>query len=116
MNLNSFLQLLEQDSAAVSFTDCIAVIDRNYHFTPRTFSNGEQHNPAGQNNGSCKIFAFGLSHQLTEAQVLACFGDYYRIDVLQNPDQSSHQNIRQFIQHGWSGIHFEATALVQKML
>ncbi len=114
MNLNNFLQLLEQNSAAVSFTDCIAVIDRHYHFTPAKFSNGEQHNPAGQNNGSCKIFAFGRLHQLSEAQVLACFGDYYRIDVLQNPEHSTHQNIREFIRHGWDGVQFEANPLILK--
>ena len=38
-------------------------------------------------------------------------GDYYRVDVLQHPDATDHQNIRQFIQYGWAGITFEGCAL-----
>jgi len=111
MNLKKFIQLLTVEPNAINFSDCIEMIDRHYHFTPCAFSNGQQHNLAGENNGSCKIFAFGLLHKLSPHQVLTCFGDYYRIDVLQNPGLSSHQNIREFIQHGWGGIHFESTPL-----
>ena len=41
-----------------SFQETIAFIDENYHFTPTAFKNGNQHNNANENNGSCKIFAF----------------------------------------------------------
>ncbi len=53
-------------------------------------------------------------HDLNEQQTLACFGDYYRIDVLQHPEAQDHQNIRNFIQFGWSGIQFDNQALTEK--
>jgi hypothetical protein len=70
-------------------------------------------NQAGSNEGSCKIFAFATTEGLSEAETLACFGKYYREDVLQNPQVSDHANIRTFMRHGWKGIRFEQSALVQ---
>lgn len=105
--MQAFLQRLARQPEAVTFADTIAVIDANYDFTPTAFRNGELNNAAGQNNGSCKIFSFGLLHGLTPAQVLNCFGDYYRVDVLQHPEATDHQNLRNFIKHGWAGVAFE---------
>jgi hypothetical protein len=42
---------------------------------------------------------------------LACFGSYYRKDVLENPNGTDHQNIRNFMNRGWEGISFEKEAL-----
>ena len=92
----------------------MAVIENNYHFTPTVFTNGETHNEANQNNGSCKIFAFGLLNNLSEQQTLACFGAYYRDDVLGNPDGDDHQNIRQFMVSGWTKVQFDGEALEKK--
>ncbi len=50
-------------------------------------------------------------NRLTPEQTLQLFGDYYRIDVLQNPDGTDHQNIRNFIKFGWNGIAFDGKAL-----
>lgn len=110
MTLSSFLENLKNNSK-VTFQETIAVIDANYQFTPSTFSNGNQINKAGENNGSCKIFAFAKWNQLTELQTLSCFGSYYHDDVLQNPDGTDHQNIRNFMEFGWNRIHFEGLAL-----
>ncbi len=106
MTLTEFLHHIQND-APVSFTQTIAVISDNYHYKPTAFRNGNTENAAGQNEGSCKIFAFAHLHQFTEKQTLQCFGDYYRVDVLENPSASDHQNIRQFMQHGWHGVEFE---------
>lgn len=114
MNLNQLLERINISPDTIDFSDCIQLIDLHYHFTPTAFSNGSHHNAADQNNGSCKIFAFGKLHQLTKDQVLACFGSYYREDVLQNPDARDHQNIRQFMRSGWAGIHFEGVVLIAK--
>lgn len=103
-------QLLEKKS----FQDTIAYIDTNYNFTPTTFKNGNQINNAGENNGSCKIFAFAKIHQLEKDQTLALFGSYYFDDVLKNPDGNDHQNIRNFMIFGWDGITFEGDALELK--
>lgn len=111
MSLSAFLEQLTASPEIVSFDNTIAVIEENYTFHETAFTNGNTTNEAGQNNGSCKIFAFGLLNGLTEEQTLHCFGDYYRTDVLGNPEGDDHQNIRNFIKQGWQGISFEGDAL-----
>lgn len=102
---------LSLNPAQIEFPQVIAYIDQHYHFTPTAFKNGDTYNAANQNNGSCKIFFFAQLNQLSEQHTLQLFGDYYRKDVLQNPDATDHQNIRNFMKSGWSGIVFEGTAL-----
>src|SRR3546814_975311 len=46
------------------------------------------------------------SDLLSEAETLACFGCFYREDVLKNPDGTDHQNIRNFMRSGWGGVAF----------
>ena len=111
MLLNDFLEKIKTTPEAVTFAETINVIDMNYAFTPTSFKNGELHNEAGQNSGSCKLFSFASLHQLTQEQTLHCFGDYYREDVLKHPEGSDHQNIRNFISHSWSGVEFSGNAL-----
>jgi len=111
-------QLIEQIKAAperVEFADVIAVITAHYRYTPTRFLNGVGAdmvvNEAGTNEGSCRIFAFARRNGLSEAETLACFGRYYRDDVLGNPGGSDHANIRTFIKYGWAGIAFDGSAL-----
>jgi len=111
MELNTFLQQLRSKPDSVAFTDTIAVIDANYDFTPTAFKNGELMNEVGQNNGSCKLFAFAQLQNLTPAETLACFGAYYRDDVLKHPEATDHQNIRNFMKFGWAGIKYQGNAL-----
>ena len=102
---------------AVDFKETMAVIAEHYVYRPCQFSNGIRQplvNAAGQNEGSCKIFAFAELNGLDQAQTLALFGDYYRKDVLENPDGTDHQNIRNFLRDGWTGIAFTAEALTLK--
>lgn len=114
MELKAFLQRLNDAPDSVNFSDTIALIDALYDFTPTAFTNGATRNEAGQNNGSCKLFSFAKLQGLSPKQTLACFGDYYRKDVLGNPDGADHQNIRNFMKSGWAGIEFSGTALVPK--
>ncbi len=114
MLIDQFLQQLQNDPQSIDFSDTMALIDSHYDFTETAFTNGKLHNAAGQNNGSCKIFAFALLNRLNEAETLHCFGDYYREDVLENPQGDDHQNIRNFMTTGWDGIHFTGTALSKK--
>ena len=114
MSLSLFLEKINSH-AAISFDETIAVINENYHYHPTEFSNGLGEtvvtNKAGTNEGSCKIFAFAKLHQLDQEQTLNLFGDFYRLDVLNDPQGTNHQNIRHFIQFGWNGIVFQKTAL-----
>ncbi len=111
MELETLLDKINTDAGNVSFDEVIAVIDANYLFTPTAFRNGGLHNAAGQNSGSCRLFAFARMHELNEQQTLQCFGDYYCRDVRLNPEGDNHQNIRNFMRTGWAGIEFDAPPL-----
>lgn len=114
MTLASFLEKLKQTPEAITFAETMATIESNYAFTPTAFQNGNQHNGAGENSGSCKVFAFAKIQQLTQEETLACFGAYYFEEVLGDPEGTNHQNIRNFMQTGWDGIQFESEALALK--
>lgn len=114
MQLQAFLDRLKDEPESIQFEDSMTVIESNYNFTPTTFRNGEILNEAGQNNGSCKILAFGQLNGLSVDETLACFGKFYREDVLGNPEGEDHQNIRNFMQSGWDGVSFHGAALMPK--
>jgi hypothetical protein len=114
MLLTAFLNKLATQPETIEFTDTISVIEANYIFKESAFTNGSQLNASGENNGSCKIFSFAQLHNLSVSQTLACFGAYYRNDVLGFPDANDHQNIRQFMLNGWAGIGFDSAALSLK--
>ncbi len=111
MTLEAFLVKLRSTPAAVEFNDTMAIIEANYTYTPTSFRNGDLHNAADQNQGSCKLLAFAQMNQLSESETLACFGAFYRDDVLQQPQGTDHQNIRNFMQTGWQGVAFDGPAL-----
>jgi len=114
MTLDAFIRQLKSTPDRIAFDQTISLIDSLYDFTPTAFRNGTQHNDAGENTGSCKILAFAQLNRLSEAETLACFGHYYRDDVLGDPIGSGHANIRNFLQHGWGGVHFAAQPLTPK--
>jgi hypothetical protein len=109
---------IRQSPEAVGFDEVMAVISEHYDYQPTRFRNGMPGQPLvnepGQNEGSCKLFAFARLHGLSEPETLACFGDYYRRDVLGHPDGVDHANIRSFMRHGWAGIEFDGQPLSVK--
>jgi len=122
MNISSFLRKLNDQPRKIEFNETMEVIDANFHYAPTTFDNGNIQNQKQQNEGSCKLLYFaqlqGLDkahtvvlHQYNVVGVLACFGRYYRDDVLAHPDGHRHQNIRNFIDTGWAGIKYYDVAL-----
>lgn len=118
MKLENLRTLLQTNPETVEFQDVMSIIADCYTYIPTRFTNGLGQdlvvNAAGENEGSCKIFALGQLLGLSEQQTLACFGRFYREEGLQHPDGLNHANIRSFIRHGWAGIHFEGQALVPK--
>lgn len=118
VTITQLLSQLANTLETVNFNQVIDVIHAHYDYTPTRFTNGEGEsrviNEAGSNEGSCKIFAFAQLQGLDAEKTLNCFGDYYREDVLQNPEGSDHANIRNFMRFGWDGISFDNPALAIK--
>lgn len=114
MTLQNFLEKLNQTPEKITFSETIAVIEEHYVFSPTAFENGTHHNAAGENNGSCKLFAFAELQNLSKEQTLSCFGAYYYEEVLTDPEGTNHQNIRNFMKTGWDGIAFYGSALEEK--
>jgi hypothetical protein len=114
MTITDLLEKIRANPETIEFNEVIATIDEHYDFTPTSFNNGDTHNEAGKNSGSCKLFSFAKMNYLDKTETLACFGAFYRKDVLENPEGSDHQNIRNFIIYGWDGVKFESESLILK--
>ncbi len=116
MNIDVFLTQLRSKPESISFNQTMELINQQFDYTPSRFSNGpELINEAGTNEGSCKIFSFAQLMQLDVNETLQCFGDYYREEVLKQPEANNHGNIRAFIVNGWDGIRFDHPALKAKV-
>ncbi|MBZ2188944.1 HopJ type III effector protein [Alcanivorax sp. JB21] len=111
----ALLALLEHNPFKVEVDHVLAIIDEHYVYTPTRFSIGAwddlMDNPAGKNEIACRIFAFARIHQLRPSRTLACFGHYYRDDIVSDYEGTSHPNLRAFMRHGWSGVHFHGEPL-----
>lgn len=105
--------LAQLEASTAKFADVIAFIEARYNHTATAFKNGAQANAATENQGSAKVFSFAQLNNLDQAQTLSLFAEHYA-SVLATPEATDHQNIRQFMIHGWNGITFEGAALVAK--
>ena len=97
----------------LKFSDVLAYIEQKYHYQARAFRNGTLQNQQHENQGSAKILSFAQLEGLNEHDTLALFAEHYQ-HVLTHPEGTEHQNIRQFMQHGWQGVYFESLALSKK--
>jgi len=98
---------------SLQFKEVIEFIETYYQHQPAAFKNGEVYNEATQNQGSAKVFTFAQLNNLSKEDTLCLFAEHYQ-SVLNNPTGTDHQNIRQFMIHGWPGVVFEGQALVAK--
>ncbi|WP_282132957.1 HopJ type III effector protein [Cellulophaga baltica] len=114
MKIAEFKSKLENTPKEIEFSETMAVIEEHYNFSPKAFTNGTLKNAAGENSGSCKLFAFAVDQELTKEQTLAAFGAFYFKDVLNDIEGNGHQNIRNFMATGFEGLHFDGVALLQK--
>ncbi len=118
MTIEQFIEQLRQQPESVEFEQTMALIEEHFYYQPVRFTNGAGSdtvvNEAGSNEGSCRLFAFARLAGLDEQETLACFGKYYREDVLAHPQGHDHANIRHFMRHGWAGIHFDKPPLSRK--
>jgi hypothetical protein len=102
--LSALIKSLKANTTA--FKDVLAFIDTYYQHQPTAFKNGEAYNEATQNQGSARVFAFAQLNDLSKEDTLYLFAEHYQA-VLNTPEGTDHQNIRQFMKHGWAGIVFE---------
>ncbi len=109
--LSSLIEKLKSNS--ISFKEVIEFIESRYQHHPTAFKNGDNYNESTQNQGSAKVFSFAQKNNLSKEDALYLFAEHYQ-SVLNTPDATDHQNIRQFMQYGWAGIAFEGEALTAK--
>jgi hypothetical protein len=109
--LSTFLTELKANQHI--FSEVLAFIEADYTHQPTAFKNGDAYNEATQNQGSAKVFAFAQLNNLSTADTLYLFAEHYQA-VLATPNDTNHQNIRQFMQSGWAGIAFKGEALMKK--
>lgn len=114
MEVATYIEKVKTTPETLEFNELMELIESEYTFTPTEFTNGDLVNAVDQNQGSCKLFSFAKLNGLSEEETLACFGSFYREDVLQNPNAENHQNIRNFMQSGWEGIKFSSETLKSK--
>jgi hypothetical protein len=114
-DMTAFRQQLA--SHKVVFSDTLALVEKWYNLHPTSFKNGLDaqvvENAIGTNEGSLKVFALGRLNGFSPEQALNSFGEHFR-DVENTPSGQDHQNIRQFIRHGWAGVQFESAPLTLK--
>lgn len=107
-------QLLERlDSQEIQFKDVLEYIAENYEYTASAFQNGAQYNAEHENQGSARVLSFAQIQRLSKEDTLRLFAEHYAL-VLATPTGNDHQNIRQFLQHGWEGVKFDREVLTVK--
>ncbi|QVM90626.1 HopJ type III effector protein [Pseudomonas entomophila] len=94
------------------FADTLAFVAAHYSYQPQAFDNGDVHNAAGQNEGSCKTLGLALLEGLSDQEALLAFGEHYR-SVVATPEGSDHGNIRALIKHGLAGVKFAVQPLTR---
>mmetsp|Transcript_93452 Transcript_93452/g.185414 ORF Transcript_93452/g.185414 Transcript_93452/m.185414 type:complete len:376 (+) Transcript_93452:1-1128(+) len=108
------LAKVQASPSEVDFNDVLACIEDNYDYTAVSFKNGSVSSTPGQNAGSAKVFSLGRLLGLGADETLLLFGQHYR-DVQKTPEETSHGNIRAFMQTGWDGVEFpDGLALAPK--
>ena len=106
---------LRDEQEQISFALTMSTIDELFDVEEVAFRVGDVANEKGTNMGSAKILSFGKINGLEQATTLNLFGDFYRVDVLQNPDGDDHANIRAFMKGGWASVEFaDGLALKEK--
>ncbi len=108
MSTSNLLQQLENKS--IKFKDVLSYIDQHYEYRASSFINGNQDNAADQNQGSAKVLSYAKLNNLSKEDTLKLFAEHYEA-VLANPQGTDHQNIRQFMEHGWDKVSFEIEVL-----
>ena len=113
MNTKEYLENLKS-GVQMKFSDFLDLIEQEYTFSNIAFENNGLVNSREENQGSAKVFCFGLMHSLSKVETIKCFGEHYQ-SVLDSPESnSSHLNIRNFMNTGWEGLLIDQSTLKVK--
>ena len=113
MNTNEYLEKL-RSGVKMNFSDLTNLIDQEYEFLNVAFKNNDLINSKEENQGSAKVFCFGLMHSLSEEDTIRCFGEHYQSVIDEPKNNNSHLNIRSFISNGWKEVLINQNALKLK--
>ena len=113
VNTKQYLENLKS-GVQMKFSDFIDLIEQEYTFSNIAFTNNGLSNSKDENQGSAKVFCFGLMHSLDEKDVIRCFGEHYQSVLVLPEDVTSHLNIRNFLKMGWKGVLIDKNALSVK--
>lgn len=97
----------------LSFKEILNYIEEHYQSNLSAFKNGELQNSEDENQGSAKTLFFAQLNNLSKEDTLKLFAEHYQ-SVLEDLNGTSHQNIRNFMKHGWDGVVFENEVLKAK--
>lgn len=106
--------LTQLDKGEANFQQVLSFIDEHYHYQPMPFVNGEVHNAAGENEGSCKVFGLAQLLGLDKLSTLKLFAEHYQA-VKADPKGHNHANIRNFSFFGWQGFMMPKNCLIPKL-
>lgn len=95
------------------FSEIITHIDEKFNHTPTAFINGALRNESDQNQGSAKVLFYAKIKQMSKEDTLKLFAEHYEA-VLNDANETSHQNIRNFMNSGFDGLVFEGVVLTEK--
>ena len=113
MNTQQYLENLKS-GVQMKFSDFLDLIEKEYTFSNIAFTNNGLSNSKDENQGSAKVFCFGLMHSLDEKDTIKCFGEHYNSVLESSEDVTSHLNIRIFMKMGWKGVSIDKNALSVK--
>jgi len=113
MTTSEYLEQL-RSGVKMNFSDFTRLIDQEYEFLNVAFINNDLVNSKEENQGSAKVFCFGLMHSLSEEDTIRCFGEHYHSVIDEPENHNSHLNIRSFMSNGWNGVFINQNALKLK--
>ena len=109
MNTKQYLENLKS-GVQMKFSDFPDLIEQEYTFSNIAFTNNGLSNSKDENQGSAKVFCFGLMYSLDEKDVIRCFVEHYK-SLLESPkDVTSHLNIRNFLKMRLEGVSIDKNA------
>jgi len=105
--------LLSEDVEELSFAQIIDTLDQHFSFLPGAFSVGQVESSESENQKSLRVLAFAQMMQLPKEQALKLWGEHYR-QVLQEPEGTSHGNIRAFLVGGFEAVRLPSGVISVK--